>query len=68
MRDESCKSAVSGVDSRELDSEEVDGGYLVRFCVQALANRFGCPSRLLASLVLVGLMSTNIADRVQEKE
>ena len=68
MRDESCKGSISRADSRGVEEQAEDRGFCIRSFLQALTERLGGDAGLLTSLFMVGLMSTNLADRVQEKE
>lgn len=68
MRDESCKSSISGVGSRGVEEQTEDRGFCVRSILQTITERLGGDAGLLTSLFMVGLVSTNLADRVQEKE
>lgn len=68
MRDESRSSIVSGVGYRGMEGETEGWGLLVRCVLSALSELLGGDASLLTSLFMVGLVSTNLADRVQEKE
>ena len=68
MRDESCKGTVSRVDCGGVEEQNEDGRLFLRHLIQTLTGGFGATASLLAPYILIGIVSSNLASRVQEKE